>query len=155
MFKIHVTFFLISFLSFSTPALAAGKSSAHKHLKGQTLREVFSDTMMVGEYRTQRGDTNTFNYTEYHFKNGTSDYKEGALHDTGLWNIVGKDKICYKYPKSKTYTRTYCFFVYEANGCYYKYSVYNMGLNGPRSWDAWSSRAIRKGSGGSCAAPAS
>ena len=122
-------------------------------MKGDDLRAVFYETKMVGEYRHFRDKTKTFNYTEYHFKNGTSDYIEGDKREDGLWKIVGDDKICYSYPGSEYFNRTYCFMVFNDDGCFYKFSQFDMTLRGPRNWDLWTSRAVRKGSGATCAVP--
>jgi len=127
----------------------------YKQVTGKTLRAVFNDTMMLGEYRDYRDITKTYSYTEFHFKNGTTDYIEGDNRDDGVWKLVGDDKICYNYPQSEHYKHTYCFIVYETDGCYYKYSTGSMTYYGPRSWDDWTSRAVRKGTGKSCAAPVS
>ncbi|PHR58699.1 MAG: hypothetical protein COA43_10630 [Robiginitomaculum sp.] len=127
-------------------------NSGFSQVKGKSLRKIFANTLMIGEYRDYRGETKTFNYTEFHNANGKTDYIEGQKKEDGIWTVIGNDKVCYKYPKSEYYTRTYCFLVYELEGCYYKFAPYNMTLNGPRSWDKWSSRAVRKGSGNSCAA---
>jgi len=132
----------------------ANNSGGFTQMKGEALRAVFSDTMMVGEYREYRNITRTFNYTEYHSKDGKTDYIEGRKREAGRWKIVGDEKICYKYPNSRYYTQTYCFYVFNADGCYYKFTPSNMTLKRrPKNWDKWSSRAVRKGAGGSCAAP--
>ena len=127
-------------------------------MKGEDLRAVFSDTMMIGEYRNYRDITRTYNYTEDHHADGTTDYVEGRKKEDGRWKVIGDDKVCYKYPNSRYYTRTYCFFVYDDDGCYYKFAPSDMTLKrGPKNWDRWSSRAVRKGakgsSAGSCDAP--
>lgn len=132
----------------------ANNTSAGAQVTGEDLRAVFSDTVMVGEYQEYRDITRTFNYTESHHADGTSDYAEGRKKEDGRWKIIGEDKICYKYPRSRYYTRTYCFFVFNVDGCYYKFTPQNMTINrGPRNWDRWSSRAVRKGAGGSCNVP--
>lgn len=132
----------------------ANNSNNFTQMKGAELRAVFSDTMMVGEYREYRDITRTYNYTEHHYKNGTTDYVEGRKKEDGRWNIIGNEKICYKYPGSRYYSRTYCFFVFNVEGCYYKFTVANMTLKRrPKNWDRWSSRAVRRGAGGSCDAP--
>ncbi len=132
---------------------ADGEENPHyTQIKGDALKAVFFDTMMLGEYRLFRGDSQTYTYTEFHFANGTTDYIEGAdKREEGLWNIIGDDKICYQYPKSENYRQIYCFLVYQIQGCYYKFSPYDMTLTGPINWDRWTSRAVRKGSGASCA----
>ena len=133
-------------------ALADSKGG-YQQMKGDDLRAVFHETTMVGEYRNFRNMTQTFNYTEFHDEDGTTDYIEGQYREDGIWNIVGEDKICYRYPGSDYYNRVYCFFVYRLDKCYYKYSLSAMTVKGPRSWDLWTSRAIRKGAGGTCGEP--
>ncbi len=138
-------------LAVNMPAYAnSSNNKSFKQLKDDELRAVFNEAMIIGEYRNLREATKTYNYTEYHYADGTTDYKEGAQKLKGVWKIIGGDKICYKYPKSKIYTRTYCFFVYANDKCYYQYSPYAMTLKGPRDWGRWTSRAIKKGEGGSC-----
>lgn len=137
-------------------AQSAGAVDSYKQIKGKDLRTVFSGTLMVGEYRDYRAETKTFRYTELHREDGTTDYQEGkTLTMPGTWKVIGGDKLCYKYPKSEMPNYTHCFFVFQSEKCYYKYALPQMTLRGPRDWDIWSSRAIRKGSGGSCAAPTS
>jgi len=139
----------------TTGVANANNDTEFKQMLGDDLRAVFNNTMMIGEYRAVRDRTKTNNYTEFHFDDGSTDYKEGPQKEKGIWTLVGPDKVCYRYPDSSSYTQTYCFFVYESDGCYYKYSLQAMGLRGPRNYDYWSSRAIRNGSGKSCAAPIS
>jgi hypothetical protein len=139
----------------ATNSANAESSASYTQMLGEELNAVFNETTMVGEYRTYRTLTETFDYSEFHFADGSTDYTEGKRTEKGIWSLVGEDKICYRYPGSEYYNQTYCFFVYESEGCFYKYSLVNMTLRGPRSWDAWSSRAIRKGSGATCAAPTS
>ncbi len=139
----------------SPSAFGDSSKTPKSYLTGDALRSVFEDTTMSGEYRTFRGETQTFRYTEYHDPNGTSDYTEGDRNEPGVWYILGGDKICYRYPQSKRHTRTYCFVVYNFEGCYYKFSQYDMTPRGPRHWDLWTSRAVRQGHGGSCEEPIS
>ena len=121
-----------------------------QQLKGAALKAVFNDTLMIGEYRLYRDVTHTYNYTEFHHADGTTDYVEGKKKLDGRWKIIGDDKVCYKYPHSDYYNATYCFFVFKQGKCYYKFSLSQMTLHGPRDWNRWSSRAVRKGEGGSC-----
>jgi len=152
--KISTTAGLFLSIAFGSVAFA-NNDAEYKQMLGDDLKAVFNNTMMIGEYRAVRDHSKTNNYTEFHFDDGSTDYIEGPQKEKGIWNLVGPDKVCYRYPESSSYTQTYCFFVYEDNGCYYKYSLQAMGLNGPRNYDYWSSRAIRKGSGKTCAAPIS
>jgi len=132
----------------------ANNIGASLQVTGDDLRAVFSDTTMVGEYQEYRDITRTYNYAETHHADGTTDYVEGRKKEDGRWNIIGEDKICYKYPRSRYYTRTYCFFVFNVENCYYKFTPQEMTIkSGPKNWDRWSSRAVRKGAGGSCDAP--
>jgi len=150
---IVIRFFPLVFLGILSGPALANQNDGTAQIKGEALRAVFNQTMMIGEYREFRDVTRTYNYTEFHYQDGTTDYIEGRKNENGRWKIIGEDKICYTYPKSKYYTGTYCFFVFISDGCYYKFAPRNMTLRGPRNWDKWSSRAIRKGSGGSCAEP--
>jgi len=137
-----------------SPIAYANNLGGSAPLKGVDLRAVFSDTTMVGEYQEYRDITRTYNYTELHHADGTTDYVEGRKKEYGRWKIIGGDKICYKYPRSRYYTRTYCFFVFNVDGCYYKFTPQNMTLGrGPKNWGKWSSRAVRKGTGARCDAP--
>lgn len=154
-FRITAALMTLVFAFVPVALASANNDPGFKQLLGDDLKAIFNDTMMIGEYRAYRDKTKTNDYTEFHYKDGSTDYKEGPQNERGIWNIVGQDKICYRYPESAFYTQTYCFFVYEAEGCYYKYSLQAMGLGGPRSYDYWSSRAFRKGSGKSCTAPIS
>jgi len=133
----------------------ADNDKVRKQVKGEALKAVFSETTMIGEYRLYRTETETYNYTEFHSKDGSTDYIEGDQLEKGIWTLIGDDKICYRYPRSDYYTQKYCFFVFNVEGCYYKFSLRQMSIRGPRNWDRWSSRAIRKGSGKSCAVPTS
>jgi hypothetical protein len=149
---------LASFVSADTQ-----ESPHFQQITGEALQAVFEDTIMLGEYRLFRDTSKSYAYSEHHFAVGTTAYKEGAQDvQKGLWKIVGDDKICYRYPNSENYTQIYCFLVYVTQGCYYKYSPLDMvadrqntGAFRPRNWDMWTSRAVRKGSGASCAAPMS
>lgn len=124
---------------------ALGKAAYHKLLHGTTIK---------GEYRHIRQRTKTYNFTEHHNADGTTDYTEGKIKAKGLWYTVGDDKICYKYPNEKQMgNQTSCFWVYESEGCYYGYSLNAMTLKGPRNYNDWSARWILSGSGNSCAAP--
>ena len=131
-------------------ATQPGNDNNPQQLRGRALKDVFTDTMMIGEYREYRDLTHTYNFTEYHHADGTTDYTEGNKKLDGRWKIIGGDKICYTYPHSHYYDSTYCFFVFKQDKCYYKFSLRQMTLHGPRNWNRWSSRAVRKGDGGAC-----
>ncbi len=111
---------------------------------------------IIGEYRQMRERTKTYNFSEKHNKDGTTDYFEGSLKSKGVWYTLGKQKICYKYPNDENMgAGISCFWVYKQDTCYYGYGIAAMTLNGPRRFEDWSARWILKGSGGTCDAPIS
>ena len=114
----------------------------HKLLPGKTL---------IGEYRFLRERSKTFNFSETHYGNGTTDYREGPIRSKGIWYTLGKNKICYKYPDDPDMGHEIsCFWVYDQNGCYYGYGFDSMTLNGPKRFEDWTARWVVKGSGKSC-----
>ncbi len=137
----------------AAPALA-GEAASFKPIKGKDLTKAMTGAMMMSEYLS-RGDGIVY-FTELHNKDGSTDYTpEDRPLEKGTWDIVGGDKICYRYPDSETHPGPFCYVVYLQEGCYYSYSTSRMTYNGPRDWDNWSYRAVEKGSGKSCAAPVS
>jgi len=111
---------------------------------------------ITGEYRQMRERTKTYNFSEAHYKDGTTDYAEGPIRAKGIWYVLGKQKICYKYPEAENMVAgASCFWVYKQDTCYYGYSIGAMTLGGPRRFEDWSARWIVKGSGGTCDAPIS
>ncbi len=135
------------------PSANAGTKPGYEQITGTALTALLTDKTVISEYKDSQGGIKDFRFTEHHFKNGTTDYIElGHPAEQGIWNIIGGDKVCYKYPGNKIFTGTYCFFVFKIEDCYYNYHRRAMGLNGPRHQDWWTSRFIIKGEGGSCAA---
>ena len=132
-------------------AVAQTKSTYHQ-VTGEDLRAVFADAMILSEYRSFKGiNKKSYDFKEYHFADGTTDYTEkGSKTEKGRWDIIGDDKICYKYPTTQAFPQTYCFFVFRQGKCYYQYGVSEMTIYGPRSYDLWVSRFVRKGDGGVC-----
>ncbi len=142
---------IVVLLTLLAQAAHAGTKPDFKQIKGAALTALLTDKTVVSEYKDSAGGIKDFRFTEHHFKDGTTDYIElGHMAEKGLWNIIGGDKVCYKYPGNKVFTGTYCFFVYKIEDCYYNYHRRAMGLNGPRNQDWWTSRFIIKGEGGSC-----
>lgn len=120
------------------------KDRYEKLLTGKTIK---------GEYRFLRELTKTYDFSETHNADGTTDYREGQVRSKGIWYVLGTQKICYKYPNDKNMGgNTSCFWVYKSEECYYGYSLRQMTLKGPRNYDNWVARWILSGSGGSCAA---
>jgi hypothetical protein len=140
-----------------SPFLAgADEDTSYRQIKGDELRAVFSETKVIAEYQSVNGGIKHFRYTEHHFSDGTTDYVEqGQETVKGAWNIVGDDKICYRYKGNEVFNQTYCFFVYQSGSCYFNYGLGAMTLKGARNWEFWTSRFIREGDGGTCTAPVS
>ena len=117
----------------------------------QDYEHLLPDQTLIGEYRFLRERSKTYNFTEKHNADGTTDYHEGPIHANGVWYTLGRHKICYKYPNSPEMGQGIsCFWVYNQEGCYYGYGFNNMTLHGPRKLEDWSARWILKGSGKSC-----
>jgi len=147
---------LLTFMGsvYALPAFA--EDSEWRQIKGEELLKTFDKTTVVGEYRSSRGGIEHYKFKEIHKSDGTSDYIElGADTVAGKWEIVGEDKICYRYKGNEVFNQTYCFFIYKNGTCYYNFSINAMSLKGPLNWDWWTSRFIRQGDGGTCTQPVS
>ncbi len=122
-----------------------------KPMTAQQFKQRLPGQTLIGEYRHLRERSKTFNFTEKHFADGTTDYTEGPIHSKGVWYTLGKNKICYKYPNDPDMGGyVSCFWVYEQNKCFYGYGLSEMTLKGPRRFEDWVARWVIKGSGGSC-----
>jgi hypothetical protein len=145
----------ISLLIFASPA-SAGSSDSYAPLTATEMDALLPGSTIKGEYRTLRQRSQTFNFSETHHDDGTTQYKEGDFLENGLWYTLGDRKICYKYPENPEML-TSCFWVYKSvddkDGCYYGYGLANMSLRGPRNFNDWTARWIIEGSGSSCDAP--
>ena len=128
-------------------------------LKGATLKAVYHKQTHIGEYRDYRERSKTYKFTEFHDTKGRTVYKEGDKTLTGVWELVGEDKICYRYPLTLNLhvgsnyltNGTHCFLTYKLGECYYGFSPHTMTLKGPRSFDDWNSRSVINGRGlGQC-----
>lgn len=138
-----------------TPLAHAG-ASGYKALKKEDYEGLLPGATIKGEYRYLRERTQTFNFEEDHFADGTTKYREGSLRANGIWYTVGKRKICYTYPGSEILSGVHCFWVFTQDGCYYIYNFTNMTLDQtPRRYQDWVARWIIKGDSGSCDAPVS
>lgn len=149
----YLIIFLCASLLFVPHMTSAGEKK-HTPLTAKQLQEMLPGNTIIGEYRQMRERTKTYNFSEKHHKDGSTDYTEGPVKAKGIWYTLGKYKICYKYPNDENMgPQISCFWVYKQDTCYYGYGIGNMTLKGPRSYDDWSARWIVKGSGGSCDAP--
>lgn len=149
-------FIALSILFINFPASAqTSDTPAHEYtplMKGD-YKTLLTGKTITGEYRYLREQTKTYDFSETHFADGTTDYREGQIRSKGIWYVLGEQKICYKYPNDKNMgDGTTCVWVYKSENCYYGYSLNQMSLNGPRNYDNWMARWVIKGSGGYCAA---
>lgn len=139
---------------FAQPGFAV--ETEYRQIKGDDLHKALNETTVIAEYQSTNGGIEHYRYKETHHSDGTTDYVEqGAPLIKGEWNIIGDDKVCYKYKGNQVFNQTYCFFVYQNDKCYYVYGLNAMTVKGPRSWDFWTSRFVREGDGGTCEAPIS
>jgi hypothetical protein len=147
---------LLTVLVWSLSAPAFADDSNWRQIEGEELHKTFDNTTVIGEYRSNRGGIEHYRFKEIHKQDGTTDYiEQGAKTVIGKWQIVGEDKICYRYEGNAVFNQTYCFFIYKFGTCYYNFSINAMSINGPLNWDWWTSRFIRKGEGGTCDVPVS
>ena len=127
---------------------------SYAQISSQQFNRLLPGKTIKGEYRYLRERTQTFNFKEAHYADGTTLYTEGKMRERGQWYTLGDYKICYKYPSSPLLSGTHCFWVYKSERCYYGYSISSMSYRGvPRNYDDWSARWIIEGDGGSCDVP--
>ena len=148
---------LMIIVLFLSPGLAGESRAAeadnktYTPLSAEDYHRLLPGHTLIGEYRFLRERTKTFNFTEAHHADGTTDYREGPIRAKGVWYTLGKHKVCYKYPNQPDMgDGISCFWVYNQNGCYYGYSFDSMTLHGPRRFEDWTARWVIKGSGKSC-----
>ena len=138
-------------------ALPATPTPQRVPLSAQQLTKILSGHKIKGEYRFMRERSRTYNFTEFHYANGTTDYAEGPIVGKGKWYPLGSRKICYSYADSTVLNATpSCFWIYEIQGCYYGYNIGSMGVGGrllrPEDWTA---RWVIEGDGAACEEPVS
>lgn len=154
--RLHTIFLITLMMLISGLANANEKPEPKKYapITSKQFKKLLPGHTIIGEYRHMRERTKTYNFSEEHFADGTTDYTEGPIKAKGVWYTLGKSKICYKYPNDENMgPQISCFWVYKQDSCYYGYGINNMTLKGPRKFDDWSARWIVKGSGGNCDAP--
>ena len=146
---------MIALLVF-VPHIATALNKDYAPITAEQLKQLLTGNTITGEYRFMRERTKTYNFSELHHPDGTTDYEEGPVKSKGVWYTLGKHKICYKYPNDPNMdTGISCFWVYKQDTCYYSYTRDAMSLKGPRRFEDWGARWIIKGSGGSCDEPVS
>lgn len=138
------------------PGSSAFAGDGYQPLTVQQMNELLPGQTIKGEYRILRERSQTFNFREVHYADGTTKYIEGAITENGKWYTLGERKVCYSYPENPKML-TSCFWVYKSSGaqdeCYYGYGLNTMTPKGPNSFDDWTARWVVEGKGGSCRAP--
>lgn len=147
---------LLMWPSATASAEEADDSKKYAPITEKQFQKMLPGKTITGEYRQMRERTKTYNFSETHNKDGSTDYTEGPVKAKGVWYTLGEQKICYKYPNDENMgAGTSCFWVYKQDTCYYGYGIAAMSLGGPRRFEDWSARWVVKGSGGTCDAPIS
>ncbi len=106
---------------------------------GQELYTAFAGVTLYGIYKRPRERSGTHQFTEIFNTDGTTEYTEGALKDSGKW-VTSNDTICFTYigefmgPKS-------CFKVFRLGTCLYSYDPRVISGGKPIVNNAWSVKA--------------
>ena len=147
---------MLTFTAGTANANETSDSKKYAPITAEQFQKMLPGNTITGEYRQMRERTKTYNFSESHHKDGTTDYAEGPIRAKGVWYTLGKQKICYRYPNDANMgDGISCFWVYKQDTCYYGYGIGAMTLKGPRRFEDWSARWVVKGSGGTCDAPIS
>ena len=118
-------------------------------LQGQALEDVFAGKTMDGLYKIPRQRTGVNKFTESFNTDGTTEYFEGPLVDTGQW-IVRGSLICFRYDGALS-GGVSCFNVFQTGTCIYSYNPTNIGLNGyPINDNLWSVKTVIRGDISTC-----
>ena len=139
---------LIALAAFAAPASAQWAGNLEP-LSGEALKNTFSGKTMDGIYKQQRQRTGTSLFTETFNEDGTTEYNEGDLNDTGYW-VVTEDVICFRYtgPLSGNVS---CFVVFKNGTCLYSYSPNAIQSDGtPYNPNLWSVKTIIRGDVSTC-----
>ncbi|MEP6343664.1 MAG: hypothetical protein ABJ275_10135 [Maricaulaceae bacterium] len=118
-------------------------------LDGTSLEAAFSGKTMDGIYKIPRERTGTNQFTESFNADGTADYFEGPIVDTGEWRV--RDRlICFRYDGALS-GGVSCFNVYRTGTCLYSYNPANVGKDGyPYDENLWSVKTVTRGGISSC-----
>lgn len=87
------------------------------------------------------------NYTETHFKDGRTLYKEHGLTTRGVW-LVDHDSLCFIYEGDMMAGG--CFRVYKVENCYYYYSDQFVERPDELDRDYWTARSVKQGETPQC-----
>lgn len=127
----------------------ADETSGLTPLTGEALTAIFHGKTMDGIYKIPRERTGTNKFTESFNEDGTTDYFEGPLVDTGQW-IVRGSLICFRYDGALS-GGVSCFNVYKSGTCIYSYNPANVRRNGyPVDDNLWSVKTITRGDISTC-----
>ena len=118
-------------------------------LSGDSLRAAFSGRTMDGTYKQFRQRSGTVHFTETFTKDGKTIYREGKVHDTGIWVIPRDDVICFRYdgPLSGGVS---CFTVFREGTCLYSYNPARIKDGKPIDNNQWSAKTVIRGELSTC-----
>ena len=141
-------------LLLSLPATAHAQSQSRdirpdaERIVGEDLLDSFSGKTMDGAYNFDMGGVPRDRFTEYHNPDTTTDYSEGDLEVRGIWNVNGRDELCYMYPN--TTLNGGCFRVWKVGTCYYFYSDRVPPREDEYTGDYWVARSVERGKDATC-----
>lgn len=139
---------IIGFVAVSiwaTPVMAQIEMSP---LEGEALRQAHEGRTLEGIYKIPRARTGMDAFTETFNADGTTEYREGPVTDTGHWTVQEK-LLCFKYDGALAGGIS-CFVIFQSGTCYYAYSPRELQGDRPRNPNRWSVKAIFRGDVSTC-----
>lgn len=118
-------------------------------LTGDEIRAEFSGQTQEGAYNFNAGGEARNTYTEKHFKDGRTLYKEKDLTSRGAW-FVNDGSLCFVYEDDMLSGG--CFRVYKVENCYYYYSDQFVERSDELQRDYWTARSVKQGETAQCEA---
>ena len=118
-------------------------------LEGESLRNAHAGRTLEGIYKVPRQRTGTDLFTETFNTDGTTEYREGSITDTGYWTVSDK-LLCFRY-LGPLAGGTDCFVIFQSCTCYYAYTPRELGRDEmPRDPNRWTVKAIFRGDISTC-----
>lgn len=112
------------------------------------LFKAFSSTTHIGAYRRYLAIYGAQQFTETYNADGTLDYEANGVVSKGVWEIR-ENQICFDYFNPDFLPG--CFYVVEAEGCYYSYEAYETRPKPVAGRDPWWIRSYVEGTEPECA----
>jgi len=121
-------------------------------LSGEEIQAEFNGQTHEGAYNFNAVGEARNNYTETHFEDGRTQYKEQGLTNRGVW-FVNNGSLCFVYEDDMMAGG--CFRVYKVENCYYFYSDQFEERADELDRDYWTARSVKQGETPQCDAPIS